>query len=475
MGKVIKWCLGICALLVAVMIALVCVYLGREWNRTTFFDHTTIDGFDVSEMTPEEVVPILKDAFSAASVTLTEDEKAEAVWSLEELGYSVDEATLRAAAQEALSKQKSSIPVLIDSMMNGNSFEIDVPFLRNAETLASSVTVSALADERIANVNAEMTYDQETKTYSIIPEVQGTELNDSDIQRLVQAAVDDVIGGTTPETDITVQIPHEMYIVPAVLSTNEELNMKVNTYNAYDKAIITYVYGDEKETIDWGTISNWIVFENGEGYLSEEKIREYVMSIGQKYNTIYYNRSFQTSLGTTIQFAENENNYGYLVDEEGEYQQLLADVRANTETEREPIYAYTGIDRSGTDDMRTYVEVSIGMQHAWFYKEHTLIIEGDVVTGCIAKKTETQTGIYPIAYKESPATLIPSNETNGSQVTYWMPFYDGQGLHDASWRQSFGGQIYQTNGSHGCVNMPYYLAETIFNQAPTGTPVVLYR
>ena len=138
MGKVIKWCLGICAVLVAVIIAIACVYLGREWNRTTFFDQTTIDGFDVSEMTPDEVVPILKDAFSAAAVTLTEDEKAEAVWSLEELGYTVDESALRAAAEAALSKQKSSIPVLIDSMMNGNSYEIDVPFLRNAETLASS-------------------------------------------------------------------------------------------------------------------------------------------------------------------------------------------------------------------------------------------------------------------------------------------------------------------------------------------------
>ena len=475
MGKVIKWCLGICAALVVALIVIVCIYLGKEWNRTTYFKNTTIDGYDVSEMTPDEVVPILKNAFTAASVSLKEGDKEEAVWSLEDLGYTVDETALKAAANEAMEKQKSSIPVLIDSMMNGNAFEIEVPFLKNPGALASAVTVSALADERIANKNAEMTYDQESKTYSIIPEIQGTQLNDADIQHLVQLAVDDVIGGTTPEEDITVQIPQEMYLVPDILSTDAELNMKVNTYNAYDKAVITYVFGEEKETIDWDTISNWVVFENGEGYLSEEKLREYVMTLGQKYNTIYYNRSFNTSVGTTIQFGETENNYGYLIDEEGEYQQLLADIQGNTETEREPIYAYTGIDRSGTDDMRTYVEVNISMQHLWFYKEHTLVIEGDVVTGCVAKKTETQTGIYPIAYKESPATLIPSNETNGTPVTYWMPFYDGQGLHDANWRQAFGGQIYQTSGSHGCVNMPRYLAETIFNQAPTGTPVVLYK
>ena len=470
-----KWCFGILAVMILAIIVIVCVYLGKEWNRTTYFQKSTIDGFDVSEKTPEEVVPLLKEAFTAAVVRVKEGDKEEAVWTLEDLGYTIDEAALKAAAEDALAKQKSSIPVLIDSMMNGNAFQIDVPFLKNAQTLASAVTVSALADERVLNKNAEMTYDEKTKTYSIIPEVQGTQLNDEDVRHLVQTAVDEAIGGSKPSADITVQIPAEMYIAPDVLSTDADLNLKVNTYNAYDKAVITYVYGDEKETIDWSTISNWVMFENGEGYLSEQLIREYVMSIGQKYNTIYYNRSFNTSLGTTIEFGENENNYGYLVDEEGEYQQLLADIRANTETEREPVYTYTGIDRSGRDDMRTYVEVSISMQHAWFYKEHALVIEGDVVTGCVAKKTETQTGIYPIAYKESPATLIPSNETNGTPVTYWMPFYDGQGLHDASWRQSFGGQIYQTNGSHGCVNMPAYLAETIFNQAPTGTPVVLYK
>ena len=475
MGRFFKWCFGIIGVLVLVLITICCVYLGREWNRTTYFKQTTIDGYDVSEKTPEEVVPVLKEAFTRASVRLMEGDKEEAKWSLADLGYTVDEAALLEAAQKALSKQKSSIPVLIDSMMNGNQYELDVPFLHDAAKLQSAVTVSSMADARVENVDATVTYDEKEKTYSIVPEVQGTQLNDSDIQNLVQSSVEDVIGGSKPAEDIAAQVQPQLYIPPQVLSTDAGLNLMVNTYNAYDKAVITYVFGDEKETIDWGTISNWVVLENGEGYLSEEKIREYVMALGQKYNTIYYPRNFTTSLGNTIEFSENDNNYGYLIDEEGEYQQLLADVQGNTETEREPVYAYTGVDRSGTDDMRTYVEVSISMQHVWFYKEHALVTEGDVVTGCVAKKTETQTGIYPIAYKESPATLIPSNETNGTGVTFWMPFYDGQGLHDASWRSAFGGQIYQTSGSHGCVNMPYNLAETIFNQAPTGTPVVLYK
>ena len=55
-----------------------------------------------------------------------------------------------------------------------------------------------------------------------------------------------------------------------------------------------------------------------------------------------------------------------------------------------------------------------------------------------------------------------------------MPFNKNVGLHDASWRSSFGGQIYRTNGSHGCVNLPPSAAKAIFSYVSKGTPVVCY-
>lgn len=48
------------------------------------------------------------------------------------------------------------------------------------------------------------------------------------------------------------------------------------------------------------------------------------------------------------------------------------------------------------------------------------------------------------------------------------------GIHDASWRSEFGGNIYKANGSHGCVNAPYYLAKVLFNNIEEGTPIVCY-
>ena len=61
-----------------------------------------------------------------------------------------------------------------------------------------------------------------------------------------------------------------------------------------------------------------------------------------------------------------------------------------------------------------------------------------------------------------------------SDVTYFMPFAYNVGLHDASWRSSFGGSIYKNCGSHGCINLPYDAADTIYKNVELGTPVVAY-
>ncbi|TAH68012.1 MAG: murein L,D-transpeptidase, partial [Anaerolineaceae bacterium] len=34
---------------------------------------------------------------------------------------------------------------------------------------------------------------------------------------------------------------------------------------------------------------------------------------------------------------------------------------------------------------------------------------------------------------------------------------------------------YKSNGSHGCVNAPFHLAKTIFENIEEGTPVIVYN
>lgn len=474
-NKVLKIILLSLVGVLAVVVGILISFLNREWNRTTYFEKTTINGFDASDKTPEQLMPDLVAAYSAPTITLTENGAAEATYTLKQLGYTVDETKLLASLEAALDKQKATISILLDGLMNGNEFEAAIPFAVDPAGISSTVTAAGFKDARVDNVNAKLVYDDASKTYSITPEVQGTHLNDSDIQGLVKAQADKLTSATSPQKDVTVAISPDLYIKPDVLSTDENLNLQMNTFNSYDKAVITYQFGSQTETLDWNTIKDWVFFQDGQGMLSEEKIRGYVTSLAAKYNTIYYDRTFTTTGGREITIPEYENEYGYLVDEDGEYQQLLADIQSNTEVSREPVYSYSGVGRDGVNDLVEYVEVDLSQQHLWFYKDGGLVIDSPLVSGCVAKHAETQTGVFPIAYKESPATLIPANETNGTPVQYWMPFYDGQGLHDASWRTNFGGNIYMTNGSHGCVNLPPSTAKTIFENVDTGTPVILYK
>ena len=47
-------------------------------------------------------------------------------------------------------------------------------------------------------------------------------------------------------------------------------------------------------------------------------------------------------------------------------------------------------------------------------------------------------------------------------------------VHDASWRGSFGGEIYHGNGSHGCINMPTSKASVLYHMLPVNTPVIVH-
>ena len=125
-----------------------------------------------------------------------------------------------------------------------------------------------------------------------------------------------------------------------------------------------------------------------------------------------------------------------------------------------------------------YVEVDIKAQHVYFYKDGEMIFDTDCVSGTANSNRESDPGIYKIKAKRSPSVLRGPNEDGSmyeSHVTYWMPYNGGEGLHDASWRGSFGGKIYQYSGSHGCINLPIPSAKFIYEHVSVGTPVIVYN
>ncbi len=109
------------------------------------------------------------------------------------------------------------------------------------------------------------------------------------------------------------------------------------------------------------------------------------------------------------------------------------------------------------------------------YKKGELVLETDCVTGVPNKERMTHPGVHAI-YAMQRDRYLGTMEVQGyhTHVDYFMPFNGGEGLHDAPWRGSFGGTIYRTSGSHGCVNLPPAMAAEMYGIVYVGMPVIVY-
>lgn len=94
-------------------------------------------------------------------------------------------------------------------------------------------------------------------------------------------------------------------------------------------------------------------------------------------------------------------------------------------------------------------------------------------------ETPTYNGYFYIYSKETDVILKSENYNYQQPVSFWMPFNGGIGLHDATWRDRFGEDIYKYSGSHGCVNLPYEIALFLYQNTWTnyyndGTKVLVH-
>ncbi len=121
----------------------------------------------------------------------------------------------------------------------------------------------------------------------------------------------------------------------------------------------------------------------------------------------------------------------------------------------------------------TYIDVSIEYQTVTYFEDGDVKLQSPCVTGLANGKRDTPKGTFTIL------TKVPGKRLKGKTwdcwVNRWMKFtIDSCGLHDASWRSKFGGDIYKTNGSHGCVNLPKDVAYELYDLVSVGTTVIVH-
>lgn len=311
--------------------------------------------------------------------------------------------------------------------------------------------------------NAKLTYSEENKQFIIEPHVCSVTLSTEQITDKIKKEINlkrDTI-------DLT-----EFILCPEILSDNENLINAKNNANDLLRVELTYNFGDrkDKEIVNGELIKNWIMFENNELTFNKELMREYIITLSDKYDTYGKPRTFKTTSGDTKTLSRS--SYGWLIHRANSVDKLIQDITNGENKIIEPAYSYTAINRNQDDLGNSYVEIDINKQMVYVYEKGELKVSTPTVTGNINKGHATPLGIDPLTYKTTDAVL--RGPGYAAPVKYWMPFNGGVGLHDANWRANFGGDIYKNNGSHGCINLPPNVAREVYDLVFPGMPVIVH-
>lgn len=349
-----------------------------------------------------------------------------------------------------------------------STYAADIDIKYDEAALSDSISkLNCMKEENMKEpLNASIEYDKKDKKYIIVDEQPGTIIDKTKVAQAITEAIDDL------ESKFNMR-DEGCYQEPSITAESEEIKSAVEKLNSYSKSVVTYNILDNKETVDSSKFHDWITWnEKFEISFNTSEAKSLVSEWASKYNTSGKPKTLDTSYGTQVTITSG--NYGWKINVDDTTAELIDAIKTGGAVEKEPIYLLQAAQKGdpAKDYGNSYVEINLGTQHLFLYINGSLVIETDFVSGRVTNGNSTPVGIYPITYKQSPAVLKGDNYR--SPVTYWMPFNGGVGMHDATWRSKFGGQIYYNSGSHGCINLPLAAAKTIYQNVTAGMPVIVY-
>lgn len=450
-----------------------CVYAGMSYYYSDrFFEGTWINGIDCSGKTAYEVEMALADKVQDYSIQVSSRNQEPQVITGDQIDYRY------LSTGETLQLLKDQKPYKwIRGFYEPKSYTVAENVAYDKTLLQQQVTSlnCAKTENQTAPENAYVAF--RDNQFQIVPETEGTQLNVKQAYRILDQAVADtqasVDFGTTPDA----------YVAAEVTQNDPELQSALEACNNYTKASITYTFGDQTATLDGNMIKDWLQFDEKGQLLMDDNtfhqhIADYVAQLAATYNTVGTEREFHTTSGRTVYVYSSV--YGWAIDQAAEAAQLAQEIQSGTQTTREPIYEQRANSHGLNDLGNTYIEVDLSNQHMYYYQSGSLIFDSDFVSGNMSySDRQTHAGIFTLYSKTSPSVLRGDKKPDGTYeyeepVDYWMPFDGGIGFHDAPWRDAFGGDIYLTSGSHGCINLPPENAAVLYSIIDYNVPIVCF-
>lgn len=454
--------LRIIALVVAVVIALGIVYaLGVRRFTNHLLPNTRINGFDASGMTVDEARAALE-AETAEYACDVSVKKFDVTVNGSDISIDRDEQSM---ADQAMNGQNAyAWPV---ALLFGNSVSTE-PSITFDENNLRSIVTTAVEDYNQKNLptdEAVINYNEETGLFEAAGTTKGTAV---DAQAVCDATIEDVRAFNRTSTPSAKTATHEATVHD--IPSYEKTAQNANRSRTSDVPILvngeTVIVSDAAQNAEWVKVGDGpsvVVDEDGVRTWAEYYVADAV------YHSDDWSNYYLNTDAFVSEFCERLSNG--VVD--GYEAPTIDELRTEGES-REKAYAKGGWN----SELGRYIDVDLESQFARLFDETGNVIwESAFVSGEVYAGRSTVEGLFEIYSMETNTVLVGMDYDNDGKpdyesfVNYWMPFYGGYGLHDATWRSNFGGDYYYYYGSHGCVNLPYSKAEELFNITFVGEKV----
>ena len=348
MKKVRNAFIGIFAV---VMIMLCAAYgFGFWFFQTHFLPGTVINNFDCSYITLEESIGLLNRSVKAYALAVNIRNNGVEKISADDAGMEF----IGGADLAALMKSQSCIKWFIPqnrSLYLRDAFSIDIGKLH------SSIDDLTCMKDMQAPVNAHLV--ETKKGFQVIDATMGTTLDKDKVYDTIENAVRRGLKEVSLE---------DCYLNPEVTSTDSLLE-KTDLLKTYKNVIITYDFGDRKETVDYSTVESFLT----DFILDENKVREYVQGLADKYDTIGISRVFVTYDNRKIDLTGG--TYGWAIDVDEETKNLINNINLGLIDVVEPAYKQKGESRDKNDIGYTYLEIDQTFGKFVYYVDGTPIVE----------------------------------------------------------------------------------------------------
>lgn len=455
--------------LIGVLVVILGVYFGGfAFYSSHFYPGTIACGLKIENKSVEAAQASLAELANSYVVTITKDGTAtQDTVSAEDINaeYTYNGADGKSAnvLQTAMDNQSPAL-WFVEAFSNSTEVE-DIQLSYSKSKLKKAVKALACMDEDNTTppVNAYIQY--KDGVYEIVPEVIGTEVDETALMN----AIAEAFVSSNGEVEIT-----GLYANPEITADSEVITTAKAELDKIMSSAITIDDGTNSVTLSGKKIHTLITgVKHLKVRVDEDAVYEYVTDkLKPKFNTVGIERTVNSP--GSGKFTISGGTYGNIIDRDLETEQLVKELSAGETVEREPNYYFkqsTKKTKNGGIGL-TYIDVNIADQMVYCVKKGDLVYSSDVVTGNPNTGHGTPTGVYRIEYHSANWYMKKYQVF----TYYWMPIdlSTGVGLHDATWRSTFGGSYYLGSGSHGCVNMPYNTAKYIFNNFADGTPVIVH-